>query len=221
MLVCVGSGVRGVWVVVGFGLGALVAGSSVRQLVLSLRRFGLRGLAGRTSGGMIAHLGFAVVAVAIVASQSYQHRVELSLKPGESAVVSGHNVQFQGLQAVQYANKASTIAEIQIDNGKIYRPALSSFPNSTDAVGTPSVRSTPFEDVYLTLVRAPAKAGEASVISVIVQPLIMWLWIGGGMIAAGSLISLIPVRRRSVATREFDVRDKKESAMDDRQAVRI
>jgi cytochrome c-type biogenesis protein CcmF len=204
MVGCAASGIRGVWVVVGFGLAALVAASSVRQIVLSARRFGLHGLFGRSSGGMVAHFGFAVVAVAIVASQSYQHRVELSLKPGESAIVSGHRVEFLGLQAVQYPNKASTLAEVRVDGGKIYRPALSSFPNSTDAVGTPSVRSTLTEDVYLTLVRAPAKAGEASVLSVIVQPLIIWLWIGGGLIAGGSLLALVPQQRRKLPAPEFE-----------------
>lgn len=219
MVVCVAAGIRGVWVVLGFGLGALVAGSATRQMWLSVRRFGVRGLTGRTSGGMVAHLGFAIVAVAIVASQSYQHRVELTLKPGESAVVAGHTVAFQGLEAMQYKNKASTIANVQVDHGKVYRPALSSFPNSTDAVGTPSVKTTPIEDVYVTLVRAPSQAGGESTLSVIVQPLIMWLWIGGGVIAAGSLIALVPVRRRTVTTKAFDVRE--ESEVGSRETVRI
>jgi cytochrome c-type biogenesis protein CcmF len=202
MAVCVVFGLRGIWMIAGFGLGALVAGSSVRQIALSVRRFGVQGFLGRTSGGMIAHLGFAILAVAVVASQSYQHRVELSLKPGESAVVSGHRIEFLGLQALQFENKSSTVAEVRVDGGKVYRPALSSFPNSNDAVGTPSVRTTPLEDVYLTLVRAPAESGGPSVISVIVQPLIMWLWIGGAVIAAGSLIALIPQQRRKLSTAE-------------------
>lgn len=219
MVTSVASGIRGVWVLVGFGLGALVVGSAVRQIALSTRRFGVSGLFGRSSGGMIAHLGFAIVAIAVVASQSYQHRVELSLKPGETAIVSGHRIEFLGLQAVQYENKASTIADIRVDGGKTYQPALSSFPNSNDAVGTPSVKTTAFEDVYLTLVRAPAKAGEASVISVIVQPLIVWLWIGGGVIAAGSLIALVPPRRRKLSTAEFE--SAKPLVSQDRETVRI
>jgi cytochrome c-type biogenesis protein CcmF len=218
MVVCVAAGLRGVWMIAGFGLGALVAGSSVRQIALAVRRFGVAGLFGRTSGGMIAHLGFAILAVAVVASQSYQHRVELSMKPGETAIVSGHRITFLGLQAVQYENKASTIAEIRVDDGKVYRPALSSFPNSNDAVGTPSVRTTPFEDVYLTLVRAPAEAGGPSVISVIVQPLIMWLWIGGAVIAAGSLIALVPHRRRQSLVENLQSSGSTES--DDRETVR-
>jgi cytochrome c-type biogenesis protein CcmF len=219
MAVCVAAGLRGVWMIAGFGLGALVAGSSVRQISLSVRRFGARGMLGRSSGGMIAHLGFAILAVAVVASQSYQHRVELSLRPGESAVVSGHRIEFLGLQAVQFENKSSTIAEIRVDNGRVYRPALSSFPNSNDAVGTPSVRTTPLEDVYLTLVRAPGESGGPSVISVIVQPLIMWLWIGGAVIAAGSLIALIPQQRRKSSA--GDVAVTPPTSPEQREALRV
>lgn len=217
MSLCVGFGLRGTWVIAGFGLGSLVAASAVRQIALSVRRFGVRGLVGRTPGGMIAHLGFAIIAVAVVASQAYQHRTELSLKPGESAIVSGHVIQFLGLQAVAHENKASTVAEIRVDNDQVYRPALSTFSNANEAVGTPSVRSSFKEDVYLTLVRAPARGGDPSVISVIVQPLVVWLWIGGGVVAAGSLIALVPNKRRVLRTREME----SEVVTDIRETVRI
>jgi hypothetical protein len=52
------------------------------------------------------------------------------------------------------------------------------------------------EDVYLTLVSSPNETGRITV-GVQTEPLTLWLWIGGGLMAIGTLIALAPrVRRR-------------------------
>jgi cytochrome c-type biogenesis protein CcmF len=52
--------------------------------------------------------------------------------------------------------------------------------------------------VYLALVQPPdAEAGDQALIRVVVQPLVMWLWIGGGVMAAGTILAAFPGRRRS------------------------
>jgi cytochrome c-type biogenesis protein CcmF len=63
-------------------------------------------------------------------------------------------------------------------------------------VGTPSVKTTWRYDIYLTL-EPPVKkdSGEAR-IKVFVKPLVMWLWIGGGLMALGTVLSAFPGRRR-------------------------
>jgi cytochrome c-type biogenesis protein CcmF len=58
------------------------------------------------------------------------------------------------------------------------------------------VRSRPTEDVYLTLAATPAEAGAPVLIGVIVEPLVMWIWIGGGVMLAGAVLSAWPGRRR-------------------------
>jgi cytochrome c-type biogenesis protein CcmF len=67
---------------------------------------------------------------------------------------------------------------------------------STQAIGTPSVRTGVLEDVYLTLVSAPREQGDAAVIGVVVQPLVVWLWIGGAIMAAGTVLAAAPRLRR-------------------------
>jgi hypothetical protein len=77
-----------------------------------------------------------------------------------------------------------------------YAPAISTFPNSTTGIGTPSVRTGLLEDLYLTLVSSPNEKGRVT-IGVQTEPLTLWLWIGGGLMAVGTLIALAPrVRRR-------------------------
>jgi cytochrome c-type biogenesis protein CcmF len=91
------------------------------------------------------------------------------------------------------------VADIQLDGGSVYAPALSKFPNSTDAVGTPAVHTSFTQDVYMTLVRLPSAPGDATVLSVIVQPLVSWLWFGGLMMAVGTALALVPSSRRNAS----------------------
>ena len=57
----------------------------------------------------------------------------------------------------------------------------------------------PVEDVYLTLVSSPTNGGRIT-LGVRINPMILWLWIGGGVIALGTILALSPrLRRRSRA----------------------
>ncbi len=196
VVACVASGLRGLGTLLAFGLGAFAAAAAVRQLVLSARRNGMRGLLGRANGGMVVHIGVVVVAVTFAASSAYGHRAEFRLSPGESASLAGHSVTYLGTRTVQYPSKRRVIADVKVDDGKVYQPSLSLFPNATQAIGTPSVRTTPAGDVYLTLIAAPRTPEAPAVLAVIVQPLVMWLWLGGALMVIGTFMAVVPGRRR-------------------------
>ncbi|MEA3075640.1 MAG: cytochrome c-type biosis protein CcmF [Actinomycetota bacterium] len=190
------TGARGLAPLLAFGLAGFAGGSAVRQLVLATRRQGWRGLVGRTNGGMVVHLGVIVIAVAFAASQAYGARAEVRLRPGESAHVLGHTLRYEGSATVKHPNRTSIEAAVRIDGGGVYRPALSNYPFATQSIGTPSVRTGLREDVYLTLLAAPTAAGGPALIGVNVQPLVVWLWIGGGLLALGTVMAAAPGRRR-------------------------
>ncbi|MDQ1444632.1 MAG: cytochrome c-type biosis protein CcmF, partial [Acidimicrobiaceae bacterium] len=196
VVLCVAFGLRGAAPLLAFGLGAFAAAGAGRQLLLSTRRQGLRGLFGRANGGMVVHVGVVVIAVAFAASSSYGHRHQFRLAEGQSARLAGHTVTYLGAKQVDHPNKKSIVADVRVDGGRVFRPALNKFPFANDAIGTPSVRTTGIDDVYLTLVTPPREPGGTVVIGVIVQPLIMWLWVGGGIMAVGTLMAALPGRRR-------------------------
>jgi cytochrome c-type biogenesis protein CcmF len=144
---------------------------------------------------MVVHLGVVLIAVGFAASSSYGHRAQFRLAPGESARLSGHTVTYLGTRTVDHGNKTTLSARVRVDGGKVYEPALHQFPFGSQAIGSPSVRSGPLSDVYLTLV-VPPDDGGAAVIGVNVQPLVSWLWTGGGVMAFGTLLAAWPGRRR-------------------------
>jgi len=189
-------GARGAVPLIAFGLGGFAAGAALRQLVLATRRQGWRGLAGRANGGMVVHLGVVLVAVALAASQSYAHEGEFRLAPGESASVAGHTVTFEGTEVVEHDEKTETLARVRVDGDGVYEPSLSEFRFGNQTIGTPSVRTSPVDDVYLSLLALPDDGEDEVLLRVIVQPLVLWLWVGGAVMAAGTVLAAFPGRRR-------------------------
>jgi cytochrome c-type biogenesis protein CcmF len=196
MLLSVLLGGRGLAPIIAFGLGGFAAGAAGRQLVLATRRQGWRGLAGRTNGGMIVHLGVVVIAVALAASSSYSHHQELVLPPNQVASVGGHTVQFLAVTSASERDRSVTRAEVQVDGGQSYAPALSNYPNFGQPIATPSVRTTWKDDVYLRILSLPDTTGGPITLLVIVRPMILWLWIGGLIMALGTALAAFPGRRR-------------------------
>jgi cytochrome c-type biogenesis protein CcmF len=194
-------GARGLAPLIAFGLAGFAGGAAVRQLVLATRRLGWRGLVGRTNGGMVVHLGVVLIAVAFAASSSYATQRELFLRPGESATVAGHDLTYLRLTENRSdPAKLERIAQVRVDGGQVYEPALQRFPNGTQEIGTPSVRTNPVDDVYLALLDAPDAPDGPVRLRVIVSPLVLWLWIGGGVLALGSVLAAFPGGRRRRGT---------------------
>ncbi|MEY2399400.1 MAG: cytochrome c-type biosis protein CcmF [Actinomycetota bacterium] len=202
LVVLVAFGMRSVAALLAFSLGAFAGAAALRQLVLAARasrRAGdplWRGVAGRANGGMVVHLGVVVLAMGFAASMSFVQRDEIRMHPGQTAKVGRHHVTYVGVDTKKYPNHTAVRAAVRIDNDRIFRPALSTFPFATQAIGTPSVRGGVFDDVYLTLVSPPTTRGGTAVIGVVVTPLVNWLWAGGAIIAIGTGLALVPGKRR-------------------------
>ena len=46
------------------------------------------------------------------------------------------------------------------------------------------------------MVRLPAETGGNLVLRITVQPLVVWLWVGGAVMLAGAVLAAFPGRRR-------------------------
>ncbi len=189
------SGARGWAPLLAFGLGGFAGGAAARQVVLATRRHGWRGFVGRTNGGMIVHLGVVLIAVAFAASNAYVRQGTFTMAPGDTAEIAGHTVTFEGTDLTRYDNRTELTARIRVDGGQVYEPGVGIYPFAGQRIGIPSVRSTLIDDVALSVVEFPEE-GDTISLRVTVQPLIVWLWIGGIVMAAGTLLAVVPGRRR-------------------------
>ncbi|MFA5774246.1 MAG: heme lyase CcmF/NrfE family subunit [Ilumatobacteraceae bacterium] len=196
LAVCVAIGASGLAPLLAFGLGGFAIGSALRQVILATRRQGWRGLVGRTNGGMIVHVGVILIAVSLAASNSYTRSQELDLAVGTAANFGGHTFELVKYVEQIDARRSAVSALIKIDGGQAYAPAITKYTNLGINVGTPSVKTGIFEDLYLTLEPPVLKDSGKARIKVFIKPLVLWLWIGGGLMAMGTVLAAFPGRRR-------------------------
>ncbi len=212
MVLAVALGARELAQVLAFGLGAFAVAGIVRQYVIGGR--GRRRTTGeawpvalvrmvrgnpRLYGGLVVHVGVVIVAVAIASSSAYSTKREVRLAEGQSATVRGYTLTYNGSHSQRSGQKNTVSADIRVRRGGddlgTYAPSISTFPNASQGIGTPSVRTGFREDVYLTLVSSPNEQGRVT-IGVAVNPMVLWLWVGGGVMALGTIVALSPSLRR-------------------------
>jgi cytochrome c-type biogenesis protein CcmF len=201
LAIAVAVGADGWAPLVAFGLAGFAAGSAMRQLALATRRQGWRGLVGRANGGMVVHIGVIVIAVALAASNSFTHSATLDLTQGDVVEWGGRTFELVSVdeRTNDRGSERRVAANVILDGEKTYRPAITTYLNMGADVGTPSVRTGFTEDVYLTLDQGAAPGDTTATIRVFIKPMILWLWIGGAIMAIGTLLSAFPGSRRRVA----------------------
>jgi cytochrome c-type biogenesis protein CcmF len=214
MVVALLFGAHGIANVLTFGLGAFAFAGIVRQVFVGVRARRqahaenpavalARTVRGnpRLYGGLVVHAGVVIIAIAIAVSSGYLTKREVQLRRGESATVRGYTVTYVDRAIATSGQKTTIKALIGVRSGGrdlgVYAPAISTFPNSNGGIGTPSVRTSWREDLYLTLVSSPTAADRVT-LGVAVNPMVLWLWVGGGVMAIGTLLALLATRRRVV-----------------------
>ncbi len=196
LVIAVLLGATGFSPLLAFGLAGFAAGSALRQLVLATRRQGYRGLLGRTNGGMVVHLGIILIAVALAASNSYSRAGEFTVTKGETVEFGGHTFTLVDLTEFESATSIGVKALISIDGGQAYAPAISKFTATGQDIATPSVRTGLRYDIYLTLENGSKRSTGEAKFKVFIKPMIVWLWVGGMLCGAGTVLAAFPGRHR-------------------------
>jgi cytochrome c-type biogenesis protein CcmF len=155
----------------------------------------------RRYGGYLAHAGICVMAVAIAVSATLGVETIATLRPGETVSLGAYRVTYDRLVTGPLPSDprvTETRAEMTLagpQSGPI-AAALRDYPNSSTAIATPAVRTAIGEDLYVTLL-AYNPTTETVSLHVFVNPLVVWIWVGGAIVALGALFAIWPDRRRS------------------------
>jgi cytochrome c-type biogenesis protein CcmF len=157
----------------------------------------------RRYGGYVVHLGVVMIAVAVTASSMYQIEQSAQLRPGESLTIGEYHLTFNGLHERQEPGVRIVEAQLAVESGRELVGTLISdkrFYRSFERQPstTVGIRTTPTDDLYVVLAGWEAD-GSASFI-VFVNPLVIWLWLGGIVALAGSLVAMWPQPRPSLVS---------------------
>ena len=163
----------------------------------------------RRYGGYIVHLGIVVLIIGLTGSQAFATERDFALRPGQSAVVRGYrlenlgsfhsstpNVQSVGVSLAEYSG-GSRIGTLN--------PEIGFYPASQQRLTEVALDSSLVRDVYVVLVGVDS-TGLAR-ISVFINPLVIWLWIGGAIMVLGGLVAAWPTSRAQRAARDSTAPD--------------
>jgi cytochrome c-type biogenesis protein CcmF len=210
-------GLRNIWALVAFAFCAFTLVSNVQEFVMGAvarnrahgENYGqalyrLMAANNRRYGGYIAHIGVVAIAVGITASSTFRAERDVTLEPGQSVVLEGFRVRFDRMDAWEEPHRLVIAAELTAFDGERelgpLDPRQNIYNGRAEPITTPAVRSRPDRDLYVNLL-AFAEDGSTATLSVIVEPLVWWIWVGGMIAAIGGVMASFPKRRRRTVVR--------------------
>jgi cytochrome c-type biogenesis protein CcmF len=154
----------------------------------------------RRYGGYLVHAAMVLIALGIVGSSVYKVEETAVLKRGEAMTVGAYTLTYQGLDQFTQADKQVTRARLVVtENGRslgIFTPVRDFYPAQQQPMTIPYVRTTPKEDLYVIL-NAWDDGGATATFKATLNPLVVWLWIGGLLFIFSTLVALWPESERS------------------------
>ncbi len=161
------------------------AGDSVPTAFLKLLRRDPR-----RYGGYIVHLGVALIAIGIVGSWFFQTEKQVIAAPGETIDVAGYQLKYLNISQDLMPDGTTVMADVQVfKDGKsegvitAERFFYRNFENQpTTKVG---IETVGFDDVYVMLLEWDEN--DNANLRIFVNPLVPWIWVGGGIYFIGML----------------------------------
>jgi cytochrome c-type biogenesis protein CcmF len=151
----------------------------------------------RRYGGYIVHVGVVMIFAGIAASQSYGTHVEKHVKIGETIEIGDYMLRYEKLVPIQATSvKTRVVAQLAVEkNGRriwTARPEKEFYKGQDQPVSEVDVRSTLVSDLYVIL--ADFREDESATLKVYLNPMVSWLWMGGWVIALGTVVCAWPDR---------------------------
>jgi cytochrome c-type biogenesis protein CcmF len=157
----------------------------------------------RRYGGLIVHLGVVIAIIGITVSSIYKVEHEVTLKPGEQIEIGPYSVRFNDLQAGEQPTHILVWANLTVSKGNTglteLRPGQRFYPNQQTPFASVDARYHWNEDLY-TILSTFERDGSSATIKVMINPMMAWIWIGGGVILLGVLVAVLPERRLAMLT---------------------
>jgi cytochrome c-type biogenesis protein CcmF len=171
-----------------------IAGEGILRGLVTLARRNQR-----RYGGLTVHLGVVLIMMGIAGSMSYSIEKEATLGVNQELNIGNYRVQFQGLQGSQQPTHFRVEGAFRVfHNGSdqgIMKPALKFFPTQQSPIGRAVHHSGVSEDIYLILSGFSEVDRNHATLKALVRPLVVWMWIGGGVIALGTLVCIWPLKK--------------------------
>jgi cytochrome c-type biogenesis protein CcmF len=211
------AGIREGWALAAWALSGFVAGTVTQEFwrgIRARRRMHGESLPGalihlvsrnrRRYGGYVVHVGILTYMVAF-AGMAFKVTREVTLSPGQTAELRspyGHTYQLTHLGVSQYnqLNRFVSAASLEVKRDGVgigrltseKRQHRDSFGRNTFEPSTEvAIRSDLREDLYVVYAGSVGGTDRATY-ALTINPLVMWVWLGGAILIAGGLMTMWP-----------------------------
>ena len=158
----------------------------------------------RRYGGYIVHFGVVLMAFGMVGAVAFQHNLKTSIQLNESVELGGYTFTYTGLTQTQGPNYDEVTATVHVTQGDrevgVLTPSMNFYQSraAQDMGPTTEVglHTSLREDVYVVL-NGYENGGQLAAFEIFVNPLMIWLWIGGLVMVLGTLFALWPMPERA------------------------
>jgi cytochrome c-type biogenesis protein CcmF len=155
----------------------------------------------RRYGGYLVHAGIVLMALGLASYGYYQYKEEFTLSPGQEASVKEFNLRYVGLTSERERNYegVSALVEVYRDGTlqRVLRPEKRFYQNGEPTTEV-AIMQGPEKDLYLIL---SGWTPERSIsMTVVVNPLLSWVWTGTGVAVLGVVWAMLPGARREEET---------------------
>lgn len=148
-------------------------------------------------GGYIVHIAIVLIAIGVIGSSVYDVERETALKIGDSVTVKNYVLTYDDLAYRETESKSIVTGTFSVYNGDKLLGRMTPekyFHRSYEQpVTEAAIRSTLIEDLYIILDDWDNEG--TAYFTVMVNPLVDWIWIGGVILVLGGLLALWPSRR--------------------------
>jgi len=161
-------------------------------------------------GMLLIHLGLAVMVVGIMGVETLTRPYDIAIAPGESVTLSGFTISLvDSSQSITDGGNVifDETVEMIHPNGK--KQSLVTSINHLSKFGSlhaePAIVAKFLQDIQFVLKEIPDSRTRAAEFRITFFPLMSWIWIGGGLMAGGGVVSLgSGLRRKKEAVRVAD-----------------
>jgi len=152
----------------------------------------------RRYGGYIIHIGIVLIFVGITGSSAFKSEKLVTLEKGESLTIKGYELKYENFSSYPTQDRYVAAATLSVyRKGKklgTLRPERNLYRNQEQPTTEVAIRSTLVEDLYVIL--AQYEEDVRATFKVLINPLFVWVWIGGFVVLAGGAIVVMWPNKR-------------------------
>ena len=187
----------------GLLLGAWVGMSALAEVMQRARQLGsvkqgLSKLNASHYGMTLAHIGFAVLVIGVAMTKTYTEERDVRMQAGDSVQLAGYQFTLTEVYPLNGANYGGQAAELDVSKDGRYVTHLHAekrfYRIQRTIMTEAAVHARLSRDLYVSL--GEELPGNAWALRIQVKPFVRWIWLGGLLMTAGALLSLLDKRYR-------------------------